>query len=320
MDGNIQRGRGVCVRGGRRGGRERPRTVIKDEIWATIVHHVLVHGMTMREAGQRVQPNLSRFSVAGIIRTFREDNRIERQPHEGGRPSMFSQQQERLIVDMVLQHNAIRLWDIQQRVIEDHINSDGINSVSLSTIDRVLQRNRLSMKQVYRVPFERNSASVKDLRYQYVQRVIELDSMERPHEYIFIDETGFNLEKRRQRGRNITGQHAIVEVPGQRGGNVTLCAAISNWGVLHHHANLEPYNTEHLLAFLGGLQNVMTEHEQQNQQEVHPIYVIVWDNVRFHHAVLICEWFTNNQCFIKVFLPPYSPFLNPIEEFFSAWW
>ena len=61
----------------------------------------------------------------------------------------------------------------------------------------------------------------------------------------------------REAGRNIIGQRAIVGVPGQRGGNVTLCAAISNHGVLHHHATLGPYNTEHLLTFLGGLWDVL---------------------------------------------------------------
>ena len=83
MDGNNVRGRGgrVCVRGGGRGGRvqgkqrARPRIVISDQIRATVIDHVLVHVMTMREAGQRVQPNLTRFSVATIIRTFREENR-----------------------------------------------------------------------------------------------------------------------------------------------------------------------------------------------------------------------------------------------------
>lgn len=39
------------------------------------------------------------------------------------------------------------------------------------------------------------------------------------------------------------GQRAIVEVPGQQGGNVTICAAISNHGVLHHHVTLGPYNS-----------------------------------------------------------------------------
>lgn len=75
--------------------------------------------------------------------------------------------------------------------------------------------------------------------------------MESPHEYVFIDEGGFNLAKRRQRGRNIIGQHAIVEA--LCGGKDTLCAAIGNWWVLHRHANLVPYITKHLLTFLGGL-------------------------------------------------------------------
>lgn len=50
--------------------------------------------------------------------------------------------------------------NLLSRVVEDNLNFKGINSVSLSTIDRVLQ--------VYRVPFKRNSERVKDLRHQYV--------------------------------------------------------------------------------------------------------------------------------------------------------
>lgn len=70
---------------------------------------------------------------------------------------------------MVLQDNAIRLREIQERVIQDNTHFQGIDSVSISTIDRVLHRNRMRMKQVYRVPFERNSPRVKELRAQYVQ-------------------------------------------------------------------------------------------------------------------------------------------------------
>ncbi len=51
------------------------RQVISDEICATVVHHVVVHGRTINEAGQLVQPNLSRFTVASIVRTFRRENR-----------------------------------------------------------------------------------------------------------------------------------------------------------------------------------------------------------------------------------------------------
>ncbi|XP_039606402.1 uncharacterized protein LOC120527256 isoform X2 [Polypterus senegalus] len=182
---------------------------------------------------------------------FAQDNvLIERLPRAGGRTSMFSPHQETLIVDMVRENNTIKLCEIQLKIIEDHVHFEGIDSVSLSTVDRVLKRNRLRMKQLYRVPFERNSDRVKEQRFQYVQRVFELDAIEKLHEYICMDEAGFNLTKRRRRGRSVIGQRAIVGVPGQRGGNVALCAAISNLGVVHHQANLGPYNTHQLLIFL----------------------------------------------------------------------
>lgn len=78
--GQIQRRRvgrgGVGGRGRRgRGQRREGRRAISDEIRATLVDHVINHGLTMREAGLRVQPNLSRFTVASIIRTFRNENR-----------------------------------------------------------------------------------------------------------------------------------------------------------------------------------------------------------------------------------------------------
>lgn len=72
----VGRGGGVGGRGRRgRGQRREGRRAISDEIRATLVDHVINHGLTMREAGLRVQPNLSRFTVASIIRTFRNENR-----------------------------------------------------------------------------------------------------------------------------------------------------------------------------------------------------------------------------------------------------
>ena len=49
---------------------------------------------------------------------------------------------------MVCENNPIKLSEIQQKIIEDHVNFEGINSVSLSTIARVLKRNRLRIKRL----------------------------------------------------------------------------------------------------------------------------------------------------------------------------
>jgi hypothetical protein len=59
-------------RGRRR--RRRQQQVISDEIRATLVYNVLIHGMTMREPGHLVQPNLSRYTFASIVCTFRREN------------------------------------------------------------------------------------------------------------------------------------------------------------------------------------------------------------------------------------------------------
>ncbi|XP_027008009.2 uncharacterized protein LOC113646166 [Tachysurus fulvidraco] len=234
-------------------------------------------------------------------------------PPRGGRERLFTQVQELAIVQMVQENYAIRLRELQQRIIADRMVFNNINRVSISTISRILQKHNFRMKQMYRVPFERNSVRVKDLCHDYVQTVLDFDAAEQPHEFIYVDEAGFNLAKTRRRGRNIVGQRAVVNVPGQRGGNITLCAAISVQGVLHHHATLGPYNTGQIIVFLDALHAVVQDKLQQ------PRFVVIWDNVSFHRAALVLDWFTNHNNFTPLYLPPYSPFLNAIEELFSAW-
>ncbi len=146
-----------------------------------------------------------------------------------------------------------------------------------------------------------------------LQGVLRMDGEEIQHEFIYVDEAGFNLTRTRRRGRNIIGHRAIVNVPGQRGGNITLCAAITQNGVLHRHAHMGPYNTALILTFLDQLHNITAANQIDHMQ-----YIVVWDNVSFHRSALVQNWFQQHPHFTVLYLPPYSPFLNPIEEFFSA--
>ncbi len=94
---------------------------------------------------------------------------IQRLPPRGGRGRIFSDVQETAIVDMVIANNAIKLRGIQDRVLADNITFANVNMVSTMTIARVLEKHKIRMKQLYTVPFERNSERVKELWYQYVQ-------------------------------------------------------------------------------------------------------------------------------------------------------
>ncbi|XP_025760651.1 uncharacterized protein LOC109201247 [Oreochromis niloticus] len=200
--------------------------------------------MTLREAGQRVQPKLSSYKQASlghfqmrigkyfVALPYSNEkhnttihakilklllHRIARRPAVGGRGRMFTPEQETHIVNMVIANNAIRLREIQQRTVDNDTIFQNVHSASISALSRVLARHRIRMKQIYRVPFERNTERVKQLRYDYVQRVMELEADAMGHELLFVDEAGFNLSKTRRRGRNIIGHRAIINVPGQRG-------------------------------------------------------------------------------------------------------
>ena len=48
-----------------------------------------------------------------------------------------------------------------------------------------------------------------------------------------------------------------------------------------------------------------------------PKIILVLDNVRYHHAKLLKNFLEENQRLEILYLPPYSPDLNPIER---AWW
>lgn len=96
-------------------------------------------------------------------------HRIEGRVQRGGRAPIFTPLQEREIENMVLANNAIRLREIQAKIIEDQIIFQNVNQVSLSTIARILKAHQVQMKQMYRVPFERNSERVKQLRHEYVE-------------------------------------------------------------------------------------------------------------------------------------------------------
>ncbi|XDV31496.1 hypothetical protein PO909_002487 [Leuciscus waleckii] len=198
-------------RGGERGRVRRVRNRITDDIRATIVDHVINHGMTLREAGQRVQPNLSRYTVASIIRTFQNENRIARHPDVGGRGRMFTPEQETHIVNMVIGNNAIRLREIQQRIIDNDTIFQNIHSVSISALSRSSFREKHKTCKA--------------------TRVMELEADAMGHELLFVDEAGFNT---------------------------TMCAAISQNGVVHHHATIGPYNTAHIIAFLDTLHDMLT--------------------------------------------------------------
>ena len=123
---------------------------------------------------------------------------------------------------------------------------------------------------------------------------------------IYVDETGFNLWTKRAYGRARMGERVNRVVRGQRGNNITVIVAISDQvGVLYYEVKEGGVNQEKFADFLTSLSVVIGEEEAAEA-------VVVMDNAPCHRRAH--EW---PNLSIK-YLPPYSPFLNPIEECFSV--
>ena len=147
---------------------------------------------------------------------------------------------------------------------------------------------------------DRNSNSVKAARKQYCKEQLE-DTCRL--EKIFIDECGFNFHLHRTRGRSIVGPNAVITMRTQRGLNQSLIAATSKSGLIHYRTVVKGINSELFQSFLGEVSSLIGEENPAS---------FIFDNCRSH--LNATGLFQNHH---TKRLPPYSPFLNPIEEMFS---
>jgi len=184
-------------------------------------------------------------------------------------------------------------------------------AVSLSTIDRALRQFHYTLKGVTLVPERRICESTVELRKLYSATFRELEVNEDDKNIVFLDEVGFSVVTRPRRGRSRGGQSAYVTVPAARSRNISVVAAMNKYGMIFHKINERAVNGEDFKEALKELKVACASEGIE-----HPI--LIMDNARIHHYRGL-ENDHEVSCLAKKYLPPYSPFLNPIENVFSVW-
>ncbi|KAF7687807.1 hypothetical protein CDIK_2996 [Cucumispora dikerogammari] len=112
-------------------------------------------------------------------------------------------------------------------------------------------------------------------------------------------------------GRSLVGTPAKKVVRSIRSKNHSICAAISRGGIIHYSSQKQAFNGDSFINFLSELFRKMSVRRMFN-------FTFIMDNVAFHKIIRVRKIIAENSHTI-LFLPPYSPQLNPIEEFFSKW-
>jgi transposase len=149
---------------------------------------------------------------------------------------------------------------------------------------------------------ERDTPRIQQARAEYQVKTLEV-ALARCK---FIDESGFNLAMTPRYGRAPKGERAIGSVPINYGKNLTLIGALS----------------------ISGLEALMTV-EGATDGEVFRAYVeqglcptlkvgdiVIMDNLGAHKVQGIREAIEGRGAEV-IYLPPYSPDLNPIEKCWS---
>jgi transposase len=123
---------------------------------------------------------------------------------------------------------------------------------------------------------------------------------------VFVDEMGTHTSLAPLYGYSLRGQRAFFKVPRNRGTNTTLLSSMSLEGMGPSMAVEGSTTKEVFGAYVEHFLAPTLRREQ----------VVVMDNLSAHKGEKVRKLIEDRGCEL-LYLPPYSPDLNPIEEAFS---
>jgi transposase len=124
---------------------------------------------------------------------------------------------------------------------------------------------------------------------------------------VFVDESGFHTSMTRLRARAPRGERAYAKVPRNRGKNTTLIASVTLEGGMGEAMTIE--GATDAAVFEAYIEHFLGPTLAEGQ-------VVVLDGLGAHRTKKVRELVEARGAEL-LFLPSYSPDLNPIEEAFS---
>ena len=220
----------------------------------------------------------------------------------GCRPDLraLDEHSELIIIGLILQSPTLYLEEVVQEVYE--LTS---LKVSPSTICRILKRYGFTRKRVRQIAAQRCYA----LRGAYMAQC----TLFRRDMFVWVDETGSDARDHIRRfGYALRGMTPTSHRLLARGKRVNAIAALSSSGVVAVDIITETVSGKEFFDFLRGtlIPNMMT------YNGTNPHSIIIMDNCSVHHIAEVRD-LLHQVGILVLFLPPYSPDLNPAEEAFS---
>lgn len=214
-----------------------------------------------------------------------------------------------------------------------------------STMDQLMKQLNISKRTLYRYmadlwlfslkrvrtePEGRNSPAKIQQRKEWVIATQEM-GVDYMANCVFIDEAGFNANLRRAQGWAPIGETPIVKVKTARANSISILGAIYPKDLIKvclrkpvpppsskkqklagsTKKQTKGTNTNHYVNFISAIFVEMDKFPEMKG------YFLIMDNVPIH-TNKITRAIIEESDYRCVYLPPYSPELNPIEQFWSV--
>ncbi|MEK8021190.1 MAG: IS630 family transposase, partial [Candidatus Parabeggiatoa sp.] len=234
--------------------------------------------------------------LADLLKRVKQTGQVTPKPHGGGHPPSVKTQGETFLKDLIESQPDLILEEIRDEYNEH------FKPVSRSTIDRTLTRLKLTRKKKTLFDPIKNSLENKQKKQDYQTNIAPFEAKD----FIFIDETGSVRNLTRSHARSPKGQRAHSENSLIRGTRISTIGALNIDGILTALC-YEGTLTALLFAFFV---------KEFLVPVLSPSNVVILDNATSHYSEEAIAMIEETGAGV-VFLPPYSPELNPIEHIWA---
>ncbi len=235
--------------------------------------------------------HVNKYTVYHLEERKRKTGSVDLQTWRRGRKALLSSTDKARIAECITKNSTISLEELRTQL--------GLK-VSISTMSRVVRALGFRVKKVGLSATERERPRCAGKTYQVEKLAIEHWRL------VFLDESGVNIGMTRRYGRAIGKARVHGSAPLNVPTSQTVLASVRLNGQITY--TMYPGGTSGE-RFLDYLKNVLIP-------TLHKGDIVVMDNMRSHHVKGV-EEVLRAAGMIPLYLPPYSPDLNPIEMLWS---
>ncbi|WP_172643964.1 IS630 family transposase [Rhizobium ruizarguesonis] len=250
-------------------------------------------GMSARQAAARFGVGIS-TAIRWIARA--KDGEPTSRPQGWIRPSALDAH-EAFVVELIEDRKDVTLDEMVERLsVERQL------IISRSALGAWLRGRGWTFKKKSAHALEQDRSDVLKRRRVWFDGQLDLD----PEKLIFIDETGLSTKMARLRGRAIRGERCRAGVPHGHWKTTTFTGALRLTGMTAPFVYDGAMNGNVFLAYV----------EQVLVPTLEIGNVVIMDNLPAHKTAGVRDAIERAGAKL-MFLPPYSPDFNPIENAFS---